>query len=176
MKSVALVIGHGPKKDKGAFSQNGKVNELEWNTLLVSIIEAELKSLGVKTFVIHRAIELVQPVKQTNATGADGAIEFHLNSFNEKASGTEMFYSGSGKGEMLANSLLKAATTILKLPNRGIKVRKKGRGSPFIMNTTMPAVIAESFFIDNNFDLDRGNEVVRPLAIAYAQAIKKLNL
>jgi N-acetylmuramoyl-L-alanine amidase len=176
MKSVALVIGHGPKGDKGAFSKDGKTNELEWNTELVIYIADELKRLGVKVFVVHRAIERIQPVKQTNDTGAECAIEFHLNAADGTASGTEMLYSGSKKGQMFADVLQKAATTILKLPDRGIKIRKSGRGSSWITKTTMPAVLAETFFIDNNKDLERGSAVLVQLAVAYAQTIKNLKL
>jgi len=37
----------------------------------------------------------------------------------------------------------------------------------------MPAVIVESFFIDNDSDLARGNKVKQQLAEAYALALYK---
>ena len=177
---VAIVIGHGPNKDKGAVNiENGKIvaTELDYNRELASLIKVNLHS-GVEGVIVNRVIERLQPVKETNATGAKLAIELHLNSYDEDrdgegdASGTEMIVSGSQKGREFAQYLQKAAVTVLGLPDRGIKLPQGGgRGKRWLTETNMPAVIVESFFIDNDHDLLVGCNKKNALAKAYADAI-----
>lgn len=169
MKHVALVIGHGPSIDKGAENTDG-TTELQWNQNLVSLISAAL--IGkLATSVVHRQIERVQPVKETNATNADFAIEFHCNSNGPTSSGTEMIhFPGSTLGKKLASLMLEEVVQILLLPNRGIKPPEGGRGRAFLSKTQMPAVIAESMFINNSNDLRVANENKTRLSGAYARA------
>jgi len=167
-KRIALVIGHGPSRDKGAYSQDGNTNELTWNRDLAVRIVRHIAG-RVPVVVVHRVIEKVQPVKEINATGASIAVELHLNSFNNKASGTEMFYyPTSKKGKLLAEKLQYAAVSALGLANRGAKGRSAGRGAPFLKNT---AVLVESFFIDNDNDLVFGNQKKDLLAKTYADVL-----
>lgn len=170
MKHVAIVIGHGPKRDKGAENFDG-TTELDWNTDLANCIKSAIGD-RLRVDIVRRVTERVQPVIQTNNTGADMTVELHLNSFNGKASGTEMiYYPASSKGKTLATLLQDAAVKTLKLPDRGIKgPQGGGRGMAFLRKTRMPAVIVESFFIDNNKDLLTGNKNKATLANAYADA------
>ncbi len=171
MKTVAIVIGHGPR-DPGAVSVDGKETELKWNTDLARRMVAAIGDQA-KAIIVHRVREKVAPVAQTNATGADLAIELHLNAFNRLASGTEMLYwHKSVKSRALAQVLQNAAVSVLGLQNRGLKARAPGGlGAPFLRDTRMPAVIVESFFIDVKEDLARGNERKTVLAAAYADAL-----
>lgn len=170
MKKVAIVIGHGPDIDRGAVNTASATNELDWNTDLATRINDELSG-RVEGIIVHRTTERLQPVKETNATGADAAIELHLNSFNGTASGTEMI-AVSRRGREFAQLLQDAAVNVLRLPDRGVKPPQAGgRGSRWLTETDMPAVIVESFFIDNNADLMRGNGQKNSLARAYADAI-----
>lgn len=173
MKRVAIVIGHGPRIDEGAENKDG-TTELDWNQdlahrILRDITEPSIRLHGV---VVHRVTEKLQPVTETNETRADMAIELHLNS-TPGASGTEMIhYPGSARGMKLASLLQAAAVRVLGLPNRGIKTPQGGgRGLRWLKNTNMPAVIVESFFIDNDGDLSVGNEKKDELAKAYADAL-----
>lgn len=169
IKTAALVIGHGPKLDKGAENRNG-TTELAWNGDLARMIASELDGrLNFK--LVHRVTERLQPVKETNETMADLAVELHLNSFNRLASGTEMIHSGSVGSEKLATLLQAAAIKVLKLPDRGIKLPQNGRGERWLKGTRMPAVIVESFFIDHDHDLRTGTERKLALAKAYADAL-----
>lgn len=171
MKTIAIVIGHGPKIDKGAQNQDG-TTELAWNTDLAKRIKDALVGKDIRATIVHRVTERLQPVKETNATNADIAVELHLNSAAGRASGTEMIHAPRSKlGKALARALQAAAVKVLKLPDRGAKPPFKGRGLRWVRDTKMPAVMIESFFIDNDTDLARGNERKTALAKAYADAL-----
>jgi N-acetylmuramoyl-L-alanine amidase len=177
MKRIALVIGHGPVKDTGASSSDGKASELEWNRKFVPIVEAELNKRGVKTWLFHRIVERTPPVLNVNGTTAECALEFHLNSSTPTGTGTEMiYYAASSKGRKLAVALQEAAVSALGLKDRGVKPPFNGRGNGFLKNTNMPAVIVESFFISNPSDLATGTARMKQLAAAYADALVKLKL
>lgn len=172
MNRIALVIGHGPRIDKGAFSTDGQTHELGWNGKLVPLIAQKIEDAGGHPFVIHRAQERNPPTTLVNLTGAEVACEFHLNSADGPASGTEMIhYPGSKKGILLATAMQMAAVGELGLANRGIKPPWQGRGMVFLAKTHMPAIIVESFFISNDNDLARGNDKLEELARAYAATL-----
>ena len=188
MKKVAIVVGHGPRIDKGAVNANGET-EMDWNRDLANRIVTELKSAGqIEPVLIYRKVEKLSPVSEINETKADLAIELHLNASDDSdadlegtASGTEMIVyhlpatgSPSVGSKKAADALLRAALGTLKLPNRGVRPPYEGRGNRFLSKTTMPAVIVESFFIDHTPDLDRGNAVKQELAKAYADALMEV--
>jgi N-acetylmuramoyl-L-alanine amidase len=166
---AALIPGHGPNIDRGAVNSDG-TTELDWNRDLVNRIASHLPEQHI---IVNRTVERISPISAINATRADLAIEFHLNAATGAATGTEMIYwPSSVGGKKLALALQRAAVDVLKLKDRGIKEPWEGRGAAFLRGTRMPAVIAESFFIDNSSDLRRGNEVKEELAKAYAEVIK----
>lgn len=172
MNIIAIAIGHGPKIDLGATSADGKVTERDWNADLASRIAAHLSGRA-DARIIHRVTERVQPVAQVNATNAVCAIELHCNAYNGVASGTEMIHHpGSKEGIRLARLLQSAAVGVLALPDRGVKgPQAGGRGSAFLANTRMPAVIVETGFIDNPRDLSVMTTRKNALALAYAEAL-----
>jgi N-acetylmuramoyl-L-alanine amidase len=165
---IALIPGHGPSIDQGAENKDG-TTELAWNRDLVRRIKSHLDGRA-EVVVINRVRERLSPVAEINATQAQVALEFHLNASNGKASGTEMIYI-SRAGRIIAEKLLNAAVGVLRLPNRGVKQPFAGRGNFFLTKTRMPAVIVESFFIDNSEDLEVGNARKEELALAYALAL-----
>lgn len=170
MKKVALVIGHGPKVDLGAVNKAARETELNWNTDLAQRIKDRLSGRA-EGVIVKRTTERLQPVMETNATKADAAVELHLNAFNGSASGTEMI-AVSKRGRELATLLQAAAVRVLGLPDRGVKgPQGGGRGQRWLNGTSMPAVIVESFFIDNDKDLARANAKKDDLAQGYADAI-----
>lgn len=167
---VALIPGHGPSIDKGAENTDG-TTELAWNRDLVSRVQFHLNG-KVESVIVNRVKERLSPVPEINATRADIAIEFHCNASDGRASGTEMiYYEGSKAGRKLAEALLSRTVEALKLPNRGVKTPFAGRGNYFLSKTKMPAVIAESMFIDNSSDLRIATERKEELARGYAAAI-----
>lgn len=175
MRTIAVVIGHGPRVDTGADNKRSGKTELDYNTQLASFIKLEFdahNSPDVRCQIVHRVKERLQPVTETNNTGARCAIELHCNSSDGKASGTEMIYCpGSTKGKRLASLLQHAAVQVLGLPDRGHKEPWQGRGLRWLKGTKMPAVIVESFFIDNDHDLAIGDKRMIALAKAYANVL-----
>lgn len=171
MKTLAIVIGHGPRVDKGAENHNG-TTELDWNRDLAHRIREHLGDRA-NAVIVHRVKERLQPVAETNATGAAAAVELHCNSYDTRASGTEMIYHpGSARGKALAEILQRRAVAALGLPSRGVKEPQAGgRGSRWLKGTAMPAVIVESMFIDNDHDLERANARKDALAEAYANGL-----
>jgi N-acetylmuramoyl-L-alanine amidase len=165
---IALIPGHGPRIDEGATNPDG-TTELDWNRDLVDRIAFYLHDKA-QVAIVHRVKERLSPVQEINQTGADIAVEFHLNAATGNASGTEMIYI-SKAGKRLAEKLQAAAVRVLRLPDRGVKQPFAGRGNYFLSKTTMPAVIVESGFIDNNGDLSVLNSRKEELARAYAEAL-----
>lgn len=172
MKTVSLVVGHGPRIDKGAENHDG-TTELFWNDDLAHRIHSILElDPNIKPIVIHRRVERVAPYTAVNEVDSDFCVEFHLNSFDTRASGTEMIhYPGSTKGARLAAILLMEVVEVLQLPNRGVKTPFNGRGNQFLRATRCPAVIAESGFIDNDHDLFVLNSNKQRLVEAYARGL-----
>jgi N-acetylmuramoyl-L-alanine amidase len=77
---------------------------------------------------------------------ADLYISFHLNAFNGKARGTETFYFSSAGLEYARP--VNDALVSLGFKNRGCKKK----GFYVLRNTTMPAILIESCFVDNSAD------------------------
>lgn len=172
MKTIAIVVGHGPSVDKGAWNQVSGVSELDWNKELARQISIAIGPRAVAV-IVAREVERQPPIDRVNRLNPICAVELHLNAYNGTASGTEMIhYPGSVKGEKLARLLQSAAVGVLKLPDRGVKgPQAGGRGMAFLAKTHCPAVIIESFFIDNNADLQVGNLRKAALAKSYADAL-----
>lgn len=173
MKTAAIIIGHS-KTDSGALSPTSDWTEYKYNSILAELIASELSKVGsVKPLIVHRDTYGHLPAK-VNATRADVALELHCNAFNTQVSGTEMLYwHTSSKGKALAEALQKAAYESLALPNRGVKpINSNARGGFLLKKTTMPCVIVESFFIDNDNDIEQGLQWQSVLATAYANAIE----
>ncbi len=168
---VALIVGHSAK-DKGAVNKSTGIQEFDYNNDLVGHISNSLMKLHVDHDIIYRDSYSGLPGK-VNSTNADFALEFHCNAFNEKATGTEMLYWHSSlKGKWLAELCQEAAVKCLSLPDRGVKaLNGSSRGGTLLRKTSMPTIIVESFFIDNDDDLSVGKSEIKRLAEAYVCAI-----
>lgn len=169
---LALVIGHGPSADKGAWNLFRHVNELDWNRGLAGLIARHLEQSPVECVVVHREIEKVPPVARVNALRPGIAVELHCNAYDGEANGTEMLYWPSSLvGKRLAEYLQGAALHALRLKDRGVKPRGYGRGEKFLRDTHCPAVIWEPFFIDNDKDFLIAQSRKEALAAGFAQAV-----
>lgn len=168
MPKVFLSAGHGGS-DPGSVANGLREKDINLNTL-IACQEVLLKH-GV-TVVCSRTTDADDPVsqevKEANASKADIAVSFHANA--GCGDGFEAFYySSSVKGKKLAG-LCEKYVKDLGQNSRGIKTGDK---LYFIKNTTMPAVLVESFFIDNTADKKVGDTVAEQKAFgkAYAKAI-----
>jgi N-acetylmuramoyl-L-alanine amidase len=168
MKTVFLNSGHGGA-DPGAVSGN----MLEKNINLVAMLKCkeELERHNIKVVCSKLKDEddkLVEVVKEANSSGADIAISFHANAGG--GDGFEAFYyTGSASGKKLA-SLGEKYVKELGQNSRGLK---SGNHLYFVKNTKAPAVLFESFFVDNVKDRTIGDTIIKQQAfgIAYAKAI-----
>lgn len=168
MPKVFLSAGHGGS-DPGAVANGLREKDINLNTL-IACQEVLLKH-GV-TVVCSRTTDADDPVsqevKEANASKADIAVSFHANA--GCGDGFEAFYySSSVKGKKLAG-LCEKYVKDLGQNSRGIKTGDK---LYFIKNTTMTAVLVESFFVDNTADKKVGDTVAEQKAFgrAYAKAI-----
>ena len=168
MAKVFLSAGHGGS-DPGAVSNGLKETDVNLNTLLAC--QEELVKHGI-TVVCSRVTNENDPVqdevKEANASKADIAVSFHANAGG--GDGFEVFYySTSSKGRKLAE-LCEKHVKALGQNSRGLK---SGNHLYFVKRTKMPAVLVESFFVDNAKDKTIGDTAVEQKAfgVAYAKAI-----
>ena len=168
MAKVFLSAGHGGS-DPGAVA-NG-LREKDINLQVLLSCKEELERHGV-TVVCSRTTDANDPVsdevKEANASGADLAVSFHCNAGG--GDGFEAFYySGSQNGKKLAQCLEKHVKA-LGQNSRGLKT---GDHLYFVRKTTMTAVLAESFFVDNLADMQIGDTLAEQKAfgVAYAKGI-----
>ena len=170
----ALVVGHS-FRDGGAVSHDGRVSEYEFNMPLAQMIAAKVPASRCRVMVMTRQTVLPALVEDLNRIAPDFAIELHCNAADGHASGTEMLYGDlRPKAEVMARIIQRHVVAALKLPDRGVKARKRAERGGYLLHTVnAPAVIAESFFIDNPQDLARARDATE-LAKAYAQAITSI--
>ena len=168
MAKVFLSAGHGGS-DPGAVSNGLYEKAINLTTLLAC--KDDLERHGVTVICSRTEDEndpVTEEVREANASGADVAVSFHINAGG--GDGFEVFYyKTSEKGKKLAGICEKYVKS-LGQNSRGLKV---GDHLHFIKKTTMPAVLVESFFVDNTDDKRVGDTVAKQKAfgIAYAKAI-----
>ena len=168
MAKVFLSAGHGGY-DPGACA-NGLVEKtINLNTLLACKSELERHGVIVITSRTTDADDPVgEEVREANASGADIAASFHANAGG--GDGWEGFYWAScADGKRLAQ-LCEKHVKALGQNSRGVK---SGNHLMFINSTNMPAVLVESFFLDNATDKAIGDTVdeQKAFGVAYAKAI-----
>lgn len=168
MAKVFLSAGHGGT-DPGAVANGLKEKDINLNTL--KACREELERHGVTVICSRTKDEndpVTEEVKEANASGADIAASFHANAGG--GNGFEAFYySTSAQGKQLARLAEKHIKAIGQ-NSRGIKT---GNHLYFVKNTKMPAILFESFFVDNSTDVKIGNTAAeqRKFGTAYAKAI-----
>ena len=168
MATVFLSAGHGGN-DPGAVAFGLKEKDINLQTLLSC--RAELERHGVKVVASRLTDEndpVAQEVKEANVSGADIAVSFHANAGG--GDGFEAFYYSSNTKSKRLAQLGEKYVKQLGQNSRGIKT---GNHLYFVKNTKMPAVLFESFFVDNDKDNDIGDLVSEQKAfgVAYAKAI-----
>lgn len=171
MKKVTIDVGHSAT-DGGAINKTYNVSEFEYNSGLARSLSKELKAKGFKVEIVLRESYSKLPA-QINATNCDICISLHCNAFNQIASGTEVLYwHSSTKGKKLASILQDNIVGCLGLRDRGIKpLEGNSRGGSQLRKTTMPTVIVESGFIDNDIDYMILEDNVVPLAKSIAEGV-----
>lgn len=168
MAKVFLSAGHGGS-DPGATANGLQEKVINLNALLACKAELERHGVNVATSRTTDANDPVQEeVREANASKADIAVSFHANAGG--GDGFEAFYySTSAKGKKLAQ-LCEKHVKALGQNSRGCKTGDK---LMFVRATNMPAVLVESFFVDNAKDKAIGDTLAEQQAfgVAYAKAI-----
>jgi len=168
---LAIIIGHS-KTDKGA--ANGKINEYDYNSEIADLVKELAPFEVVKVYRLGTYSELPDAV---NLTKADLAISLHCNAFNKTAFGCEVLSSGSKNSMLLAQITLKKVFKVFKNDNRGVKIRTlKERGGLILHKTSMPCILIEPVFIDNDNDLKIGLKKKRDYACAIIESVLQYQL
>ncbi|OFM84564.1 N-acetylmuramoyl-L-alanine amidase [Weeksella sp. HMSC059D05] len=177
---VALVIGHTKTKDKGAFSNQLRQTEFDYN---LQVAEA-LKAINPSMFDIytHEIQDYYQRQKgmayKLNQKTYDLVIEMHFNSASVTANGTEtLYYFNSKKGKEYAEILSKKISEDFGTKLRGVNgakalVNKNDRGYWFVYLPKAPAVILEPFFGSNPAEAEKFKDVSKYARSIYNAILK----
>lgn len=164
---VFLSAGHGGK-DPGAVAYNLYEKEINLQALLACKEVLERHDVAV---VCSRTKDENDPkeeeVREANASGAVLALSFHANA--GRGNGFEAYYI---KGSIQDKQIAEFCEKYVKELGQNSRGLKDGSHLYFCKYTKMPAVIVESFFLDNDNDNDIGDTVEeqRAFGVAYAKA------
>lgn len=178
-RRLVINLGHGVRTDggydPGAINAAHKVDEAAWVRRFGIALAEALTALGWHNFVILQSGDWGALPELINAASPSRIISYHLNAFNGKASGTETLQWHTNTDNYVGNRLINATTSVLQLPNRGIKTIKEGaRGAYLFANTAAPCWLHELFFVDNDGDLTLGTANFAKLVDAHAAAIVEI--
>lgn len=167
-KIVFLSAGHGGS-DPGACAYGLKEKSINLQILLEC--KRELERHAVKVVASRTKDEndpVSQEIAEANASGAAIAVSFHVNAGG--GDGFEAFYWTENSN---SKNLAKLGEKYVKALGQNSRGVKSGNHLAFIRKTKIPAVLFESFFIDNDKDNNIGDTAKeqKALGVAYAKAI-----
>lgn len=173
---IAVVIGHS-ETSPGAINKTHVMSEYEFNRALAYDIKSNFSSFNKEdeVVVVHRENGYAKLPGEINSLKPDLVVSLHANAYNEKAQGCEMlYYHKSEKGKDIAQIFQEHIQGTFENNNRGIKPKtSEDRGGPILKGTLAPCIICEPFFIDNNEDYLKAEELFETgeLTDAYCKAI-----
>lgn len=156
---IVLDAGHGGK-DEGAVSDDGKLEEKEYNLAVVKEIARLLEQSGVKVYCTRttdRTVSKKARVRLANKRQADMLVSVHCNASDARkhfVRGIEVLYSKRDNGagytnKQLAAKLLKKTVAATGLPARGV-IRREDL---YLMHhAKVLAVIVETGYLTNPSD------------------------
>lgn len=153
---VMINAGHDIEYDCGAVNTNYELTEAEVARDISERVVKLLEERGIETMFIQSdnltgenpALPCV--VDEANQNDCDLFVSIHCNAFNKKARGTEcLYFPTSPKSKMAASYIQQRICIELDTLNRGTKERSD---LAVLKYTTMPAVLVETAFIDNDAD------------------------
>lgn len=178
---VFINPGHAPGIDSGAVNANG-TQEAEVALKVGRLVSKYLENVGIVTVLLQSNSlngedeDAANPsiCRTANNSGADLFISIHCNAFNRQARGTECcIYGIGGESELLAGCIQQQIVKSLGTVDRGIKTRPK---LTVLRCTSMPAVLVEMAFIDNDDDCRLLTEKADEFARAIARGITDYEL
>ena len=134
----------------------GGCNEYNYNRDLLPYIKKWCEKVGIECYTDTPEVgklhslddEINYYISHADAKDYDLVVQLHLNAYNEKAKGCEVwYYPSSAMGMQYANSVCNKLGTIWN--NRGIKESKT---LYWLRKTLAPSILIESFFCDNSND------------------------
>jgi len=155
MKRIALIVGHQQDRE-GAYNETHKIGEWKLNNALVDDIISKYNGNFKLVKVLRKGYNHM--INTVNELRPIFAISFHCNSAaSNKATGSEAIYIDSKpESQELGKIILPKVVEALGLRNRGVKQPWQGRGGGLLESTKVkPIIILESFFINNDKDLER---------------------
>lgn len=157
-KAIYIDAGHGGKDDGASY---GGVLEDEINLKIAGYIVGELIELGAYVLTSRtsdydlsslydknkKRADLINRVKQINASRVDIFVSIHLNSYaSDKIKGGQVFYQNDENSKNLANYIQNRLNIISTSKDRKIKY-----GDYYILNKSKPTgVIVECGFLSNS--------------------------
>ena len=178
---VFINPGHAPGIDSGAVNANG-TQEAEVALKVGRLVSKYLENVGIVTVLLQSNSlngedeDAANPsiCRTANNSGADLFISIHCNAFNRQARGTECCIDGiGGESELLAGCIQQQIVKSLGTVDRGIKTRPK---LTVLRCTSMPAVLVEMAFIDNDDDCRLLTEKADEFARAIARGVTDYEL
>lgn len=157
MSKIAIYAGHGGG-DPGAVCgvRQEKAYTLEVSNQVTALLKAAGHTvLNNRTADVNR--DVTMDANKANAWGADAVIEIHLNANSgTPGTGTETYHSiVGGIGKQLAEAINKNIVA-LGFRDRGAKTKLNAAGKDYfgiIRQTSAPAVLVETAFINNDADM-----------------------
>jgi N-acetylmuramoyl-L-alanine amidase len=151
--------GHAPAGKKGSGAV-GIVNESIVDREIKNAVIAKLRALGHTAYDCTcenggSATEVLKDIcNKANAHTVDLDVSIHLSCYNGSAKGTEVLvYKLGGKAEQYAKNIVNSISE-LGYTNRGVKVRND---LYYLKHTKNTALLIETFFCDNQEDVNRYN-------------------
>lgn len=158
---VFLNPGHKVGIDSGAVNPNNGKTEAETVLKIGGLVADYLATAGIDYEILQSNSlagedeDALNPsiCRTANESGADIFVSLHCNAANGMAQGTEtLVYSEKGDALVLAKAIQKHIVESLDMVDRGIKSRPD---LAVLRHTTMPAVLVELAFIDNDEDCQK---------------------
>ncbi|NJE10730.1 N-acetylmuramoyl-L-alanine amidase [Thermococcus sp. MAR1] len=148
--TICVDAGHGGT-DPGAVA-NG-VQEKDINLAIALKVAKVLQDDGARVVLTRDGdyfVTLSGRVQIANSAGCDIFISIHANSGPSSASGFEVYhYYGSYRGNLLATYVDGEIAKVIPLNNRGVKEA----GFYVLKYTSMPAILIETGFVTNTYDV-----------------------
>lgn len=169
--------GHGGS-DNGAISNglNEKDINLDIALQIRSILNNDYENIEVRMSRTNDStVSLSQRTNEANNWGADYFLSIHCNAFNGTAQGYEDYIhsslSDSSNTARYRDTMHTEIVKVNELSNRG----KKKANFHVLRETTMPALLTENGFIDNNNDANLMKEATwrRKVAQGHVNGLEK---
>ena len=146
-----ISVGHTASGNIGCGAV-GKLNESNCTREISPLVVAKLKSLGHEVVMLQidnsDAYDYVKRTKQANEIGGDMFVEVHLNAgIDYRGDGCEVLTTSGSKASSYAVAVSKAIAERTNITDRGHKTTS---GLYVLNNTSMPAMLIETCFVDGS--------------------------